>query len=79
MPARRLNDSILALREAALDLPPGTELTTVLEQLQKAIDEENLRIRNRLQQSLPDRRYTGNRPNTINSKIATIMAAFRKV
>lgn len=76
---RRLSDLISALREAALDLPPGLELTAVLEQLRKATDEENQRVWNRLQQGLPDRRYVANRPSTINSKLATIMAAFRRV
>jgi predicted ATPase len=76
---RRLSDLISALREAALDLPPGRELTAVLEQLRKATDEENQRVWNRLQQGLPDRRYVANRPSTINSKLATIMAAFRRV
>ena len=74
---RRLSDVISALRETALNLPPGPELTAVMEQLQRAAVEENQRLRIRLQSSIPDRRDVTTRPNTINSKIAVMVAAFK--
>ena len=76
---RRLSDSISALRETALDLPPGPELDAVLEQLRKASAEQDERLRARLQHSLPDRLEASTRPNTINSKIAVMVAAFRSL
>jgi hypothetical protein len=78
MPHRRLTDRIAALRETALDLPGGTELTQVLIWLRDAEHEESQRLRERLQHALPERRSLSDPPKTINGKIAMIMGALRK-
>jgi hypothetical protein len=75
---RRLSDRISALRETALDLPHGSELTQVLIWLRDAEHEESQRLRERLQRALPERRSLSDPPKTINRKIAMIMGALKK-
>ena len=78
MLCRRLSDQISALRETALDLPNGVELTEVLKLLHDAEEEESQRQRDRLHRAIPERRSTGNPPSTINAKIAMMMGTVRR-